>query len=122
MLRKVFLSGDWIPVKLPQEVQKIFSNCDVVSLGGATEAAIWSIHYDIETGEQFKNSVPYGFPLKNQYFRILNENMDDCPDFVTGELMIGGIGLAGYIELGIEGAILQKLELNFREEKIIKLK
>ena len=97
MLRKVFLSGDWIPVKLPQEVQKIFSNCDVVSLGGATEAAIWSIHYDIETGEQFKNSVPYGFPLKNQYFRILNENMDDCPDFVTGELMIGGIGLAeGY--------------------------
>lgn len=97
-LRTVFLSGDWIPVTLPEEVKSVFPGCRVISLGGATEASIWSIHYDIESEMKFQNSVPYGFPLKNQYFRILNENMDDCPDMVTGELMIGGLGLAqGYL-------------------------
>lgn len=96
-LRKVLLSGDWIPVTLPTELYKILPNVEMISLGGATEASIWSIFYRIEKGETFEKSIPYGKPLANQYFRVLNERLEDCPDGVTGELYIGGHGLAeGY--------------------------
>src|SRR5262249_5291066 len=38
-VRLIFLSGDWIPVQLPNDLKKIFSGVEVISLGGATEAA-----------------------------------------------------------------------------------
>ncbi|HUP43792.1 MAG TPA: AMP-binding protein, partial [Thermoanaerobaculia bacterium] len=41
-LRLVFLSGDWIPVSLPDRVRAAFAGARVVSLGGATEATVWS--------------------------------------------------------------------------------
>lgn len=41
-LRLVMLSGDWIPLELPDELLRYSENALVVSLGGATEASIWS--------------------------------------------------------------------------------
>ncbi|MBA1845637.1 AMP-binding protein, partial [Escherichia coli] len=42
-------------------------------------------------------SIPYGFPLTNQRYRVVDEQGRDCPDWVPGELWIGGIGVAeGY--------------------------
>ena len=41
-LRLVFLSGDSIPVKLPDQMHAAFPHAEVVSLGGATEATVWS--------------------------------------------------------------------------------
>ncbi|PFJ13185.1 AMP-binding protein, partial [Bacillus cereus] len=41
-LRLVLLSGDWIPLELPQKIKKTFKNAEVISLGGATEGSIWS--------------------------------------------------------------------------------
>lgn len=98
-LRLIMLSGDWIPVAQPEFIYSLFGDCMLISLGGATEAAIWSIYYPIERGHTYKRSIPYGIPLKNQYFRVLNENLEDCPDWVTGDLYIGGIGLTlGYFK------------------------
>ena len=96
-LRLVMMSGDWIPVEL---VEKIINTCkgtQVVSLGGATEASIWSIIYPINKVEASWNSIPYGIPMENQTFYVLDETFNHCPDWVTGHLYIGGIGLAkGY--------------------------
>ena len=39
-LRLVFLSGDWIPVSLPDVLMDKYENVRVVSLGGATEATM----------------------------------------------------------------------------------
>ena len=50
-LRVVMLSGDWIPVGLPARIQARVPGVQVVSLGGATEASIWSILHPIETVE-----------------------------------------------------------------------
>ncbi|MEW6737713.1 MAG: condensation domain-containing protein, partial [Acidobacteriota bacterium] len=47
-LRLALLSGDWIPVNLPDRVKNLSPDIQVVSLGGATEASIWSIIYPIE--------------------------------------------------------------------------
>lgn len=97
-LRLIMLSGDWIPVKLPKQITEIFSNASIESLGGATEASIWSIAYPIDSSKEYKKSIPYGFPLSNQEFYILDENLNDCPDWVKGEIYIAGMGLAsGYL-------------------------
>lgn len=93
-LRWVLLSGDWIPLPLPQLIRATAPNSKVMSLGGATEAAIWSIAYPIEDLNPDWTSIPYGRPLKNQRFYVLDEALCDCPDWVTGELYIGGKGLA----------------------------
>ncbi|WP_367183493.1 amino acid adenylation domain-containing protein, partial [Sporosarcina sp.] len=99
MLRVILLSGDWIPVTLPRRIRAIFDTATVVALGGATEASIWSNAFDIpaEVPEDWI-SIPYGKPLSNQRYYILDENMEDCPDWVPGKLYIAGEGVAqGYL-------------------------
>ncbi|MEO0491507.1 MAG: AMP-binding protein, partial [Cyanobacteria bacterium J06659_2] len=44
-LRLVLLSGDWLPLTLPDQLRTLVPAAQVVSLGGATEASIWSISY-----------------------------------------------------------------------------
>lgn len=96
-LRKVFLSGDWIPVSLPARIRRLFPNAEVISLGGATEAAIWSIYHRVETVSEDATSIPYGRPLANQAWAVLNTDGQPVPTWVPGELHIGGAGLAaGY--------------------------
>ena len=93
-LRLALLSGDWIPLSLPEQIQSYWKDVQVVSLGGATEASIWSIIYPIEKIEPHWKSIPYGKPMKNQNFYVLNQAMQPTPTWVPGELYIGGIGLA----------------------------
>ncbi|WP_437895307.1 amino acid adenylation domain-containing protein [Sorangium sp. So ce124] len=96
-LRAVLLSGDWIPVTLPDRIREAFPGASVLSLGGATEASIWSIAYPITRVDPSWKSIPYGKPLANQRFHVLDGAMEPCPDGVPGRLYIGGVGLArGY--------------------------
>lgn len=96
-LRLVLLSGDWIPLGLPSRIQVLAPQARTISLGGATEAAIWSIIHPIGTVDPQWRSIPYGRPLDNQSFQILNDRLQPCPAWVTGDLYIGGVGLArGY--------------------------
>ncbi|MDJ0726781.1 MAG: long-chain-fatty-acid--CoA ligase [Prochloraceae cyanobacterium] len=96
-LRLALLSGDWLPLSLPEQIQNYCCDLEVVSLGGATEASIWSIYYPVNEVNPKWKSIPYGKPLLNQSFYVLNELMENCPIWVAGNLYIGGIGLAlGY--------------------------
>ena len=47
-LRLVLLSGDWVPVGLAGRARELVAGVEVVSLGGATEASIWSIFHRVE--------------------------------------------------------------------------
>ncbi|MEQ4715487.1 amino acid adenylation domain-containing protein [Nonomuraea sp. B19D2] len=97
-LRLALLSGDWIPITLPAQIAALTEGLSLVSLGGATEAAIWSIYHPIDRVDPEWVSIPYGRPLANQGFRVLDGSMRDCPVWVTGELYITGAGLAtGYL-------------------------
>ncbi len=96
-LRLVMMSGDWLPLNLPSQIKAVIEDVQVISLGGATEASIWSILYPIETVDPAWKSIPYGSPMVNQQFYVLNHNLEPCPIWVPGHLYIGGIGLAkGY--------------------------
>lgn len=96
-LRLVMLSGDWIPVTLPDRIKALWPNAAVHSLGGATEASIWSITYPIDNVDPNWTSIPYGRPMTNQTFHILDAQLQPRPTWVPGDLYIGGVGLAlGY--------------------------
>ena len=97
-LRLVMLSGDWIPINLPEKIKAFGNDIKVVSLGGATEASIWSILYNIENIEKGLSSIPYGKSMNNQSVYVLNDRFDIRPIGVPGEIYIGGLGLAkGYL-------------------------
>jgi amino acid adenylation domain-containing protein len=96
-LRLVMLSGDWIRVGLPADVARACPDAKVISLGGATEASIWSILHEIGDVDPAWTSIPYGRPMANQTFHILDKAMSPCPIGVPGDLHIGGVGVAmGY--------------------------
>lgn len=96
-LRLALLSGDWIPLELPEKYRRIWPDSILAALGGATEASIWSNIHVVEGVPEHWNSIPYGKPLTNQRFYILNDSMEECPDLIPGNLFIAGEGLAqGY--------------------------
>lgn len=98
-LRLVFMSGDWIPVTLPDLVKSTFPGVEVISLGGATEATVWSNFYPIGSVDPNWVSIPYGKPIQNAQYYILDSHSNPCPIGVPGELYIGGECLAsGYTD------------------------
>ncbi|NHB91159.1 non-ribosomal peptide synthetase [Photorhabdus cinerea] len=96
-LRTVMLSGDWIGLSLPERYRAFNPDGVLSAMGGATEAAIWSNEYIVKQVDAQWRSIPYGYPLANQRYRVIGEDGRDCPDWVVGELWIGGAGVAlGY--------------------------
>lgn len=96
-LRLVMLSGDWIPLALPELIRQRCPNAEIHSLGGATEASIWSIAYAVGQVAPGWSSIPYGKALANQQMHVLDEALRPRPLWVPGEIHIGGVGLAqGY--------------------------
>ncbi|MBB1257455.1 non-ribosomal peptide synthetase [Streptomyces alkaliterrae] len=97
-VRLGMMSGDWIPVTLPDAVRARLPRVELYSLGGATEASIWSIVHPIGEVDPTAPSIPYGTPLENQRFHVLDAFLRPCPDLVVGDLYIAGAGLAtGYL-------------------------
>ena len=102
-LRVVMLSGDFCPKFVPTELQERLVDAHgrprvtVYTLGGATEASIWSCYYRVGHVEAEWKSIPYGKPLANQALFVLDAHMQIVPSMVRGEICIGGVGLAeGY--------------------------
>ncbi|MEU6357163.1 amino acid adenylation domain-containing protein [Streptomyces sp. NPDC047072] len=96
-LRLALLSGDWIPVSLPDAFRALCPEAQVISLGGATEASIWSVIHPIDEVPSDWTRIPYGRPLANQTMHVLDAELRDCPVWAVGEIHIGGIGVAlGY--------------------------
>ena len=94
-LKRVFLSGDWIGLDIPERLKAVFPQAELTSMGGATEASIWSNYFDVTLplNEEW-NSIPYGMPLTNQQFNVVDDKGRGCPEWVVGELVIAGKGLA----------------------------
>ncbi len=96
-LTTILLSGDWIPLQLPIQLELLTTNATIMSLGGATEGSIWSIWYEIKNIQSEWTSIPYGQAMPNQKMYVLNDFQEQCPVSVTGEIHIGGMGVAhGY--------------------------
>ncbi|MCP2243440.1 non-ribosomal peptide synthetase [Lentzea aerocolonigenes] len=97
-LRLVILAGDWIPVTLPGHARRLNPDLRVIGSGGPTETCIWSVIYPIGDVDPAWRSIPYGRPMTNQRYHVLDERGRPCPDWVAGEIHIASeVGLAqGY--------------------------
>ncbi|MCP3820588.1 amino acid adenylation domain-containing protein [Streptomyces sp. A3M-1-3] len=97
-LRTAFLGGDWIPVAQPDRIRAFAPELAFVALGGATEASIHSVEYQVGRVDPGWTKLPYGRPMANQLTYILDPNDRLVPVGVPGELHLGGVGLArGYL-------------------------
>ncbi|WP_175840866.1 non-ribosomal peptide synthetase [Burkholderia arboris] len=97
-VRAALLSGDWIALDLPARLRERCGDaCAFHALGGATEAGIWSNVQTVRDVPAHWRSIPYGRPLPGQAYRVVDADGRDVPDYVPGELLIGGDSLArGY--------------------------
>lgn len=97
-LKTVMLSGDWIPLPLFGATKKLWPTCRFISLGGATEASIWSVWYEVNALQPEWKSIPYGKALLNQKIKVMDDAGKESATGEAGELWIGGIGVAeGYL-------------------------
>jgi fengycin family lipopeptide synthetase D len=65
---------------------------------GPTEASVCVCLYQVMPNQEYGKYIPIGKAIPNIRFYILNEDLDPVKEGETGELYIGGIGLAkGYI-------------------------
>ncbi|WP_125718606.1 non-ribosomal peptide synthetase [Pseudoalteromonas rubra] len=95
-LQQVFCSGEALQQSHVRGFRAALPECQLHNLYGPTEAAIdvsfWDCSSDISAG------VPIGKPIDNIQLLILDKDANIVPKGVTGELHIGGDGLArGYL-------------------------
>ena len=93
-LRAVLMSGDFIGLDLPKRIASITADAKVISLGGATEASIWSNYFAVGEVASHWKSIPYGKALPNQTIQVFDHAFRPCPDYAKGKIYIGGEGLA----------------------------
>ncbi len=101
-LRVLFLAGDWISLSLPEQVRAAFPNAQMINLGGATEASVYSNYFCVGTVEPHWASIPYGKPIQNARYHILDSRLNPVPIGVPGDIYVGGDCLA----LGYTDAVL----------------
>ena len=84
-LRQVVLSGDFIPMSMPDRLRNVAPEVNILSAGGPTETIVWSISYPIgivDPGVEY----PYGRPTTNHHYFILDKHLANQPVWVPGEM------------------------------------
>ncbi len=98
-VRQLMAGGD---VVSPVQVRKVLEQKGsgfVMNGYGPTESTTFACCYRVMDASQIEYSVPIGKPIANTVVYILDSNMQPVPNGVTGELYIGGDGLArGYFQ------------------------
>ncbi|WP_283138068.1 non-ribosomal peptide synthetase [Rhizohabitans arisaemae] len=97
-LRLAVLSGDWIPLTLPRRLRAQAGNVNLIGSGGPTETICWSVFYEIGEVDPAWTSIPYGKPITNQRYYIVDGDLRQRPVWVPGQMAVASpVGLAhGY--------------------------
>ena len=98
-LRRIFLSGEALPLKQVQEfneMRKVHSLPHIINLYGPTEATVDVSYFNCPESEI--NNVYIGRPIDNTKLYVVNNKNMMQPIGVPGELLITGVNLArGYL-------------------------
>ena len=88
---KVLCGGDTLPADLAADLFELSE--ELWNMYGPTETTVWSTCKKIEKGE----GISIGDPMDNTDIFVLDEKLKPVPNGVTGDLYIGGMGVAlGY--------------------------
>jgi amino acid adenylation domain-containing protein len=98
-VRQLLAGGDVLSAAQVRKVLAEKSGGGVINGYGPTESTTFACCYRVTTDSQIANSIPIGKPIPNTVVYILDGDMQPVPNGVTGELYIGGDGLArGYFQ------------------------
>lgn len=94
-LRQVIVAGESCRKSLVEQHNACLPHVALFNEYGPTEATVWSSAYRCEITDE---TVPIGRPIANTCIYLLDKYLSPVPIGVTGELYIGGQGLArGYL-------------------------
>ncbi|NIM13046.1 MAG: amino acid adenylation domain-containing protein, partial [Candidatus Aminicenantes bacterium] len=104
-LEYLILAGEIFSGRLHRKIKENLSAEVIINIYGPTEATINTTFYQCQP-EENGTSVPIGSPLPNYKVFIVDKDMSTQPVGVSGEILIGGEGVAsGYLnnpELTVE--------------------
>lgn len=97
-LKYLLAGGDALSVPHVQKLLKEIPNTQLINGYGPTENTTFTCCYAMTGATQLSGSVPIGRPIANSQVYILDRQLQPVPIGVSGELYIGGDGLAqGYL-------------------------
>jgi amino acid adenylation domain-containing protein len=97
-LRTVIVAGEPCPAELVQHHAETLPHAALFNEYGPTEATVWSSVYRFGPSVPFCGSVSIGRPVANTQIYVLDPQLQPVPIGVTGEVYIGGDGVArGYL-------------------------
>ena len=100
VLKRLMLGGEALTGRLIERLQHALPAVEVVNMYGPTETCIDATFHIATPADTVKATLPIGRPLPNYQGYVLNAQMELCGIGVTGELFLGGDGLAeGYLNL-----------------------
>ena len=92
-LDQILLGGEAVPASLIHRIREVFAG-EIHNMYGPTETTIWSTTYPVTMPGL---TVPIGKPMANTQVFLVDAEMRQVPFGETGELLIGGDGVArGY--------------------------
>ncbi len=93
---RLILGGEAFPTVLAEQIQALAPTCRVFNHYGPTETTIGVSTYEAvgRPPTTVSGTVPIGRPLPNSRLYILDDRMEPTPVGVTGQLCIGGGGVA----------------------------
>ncbi|MBD5654014.1 MAG: non-ribosomal peptide synthetase, partial [Candidatus Eremiobacteraeota bacterium] len=99
-VRQLLVGGDVVPVEQAIRFLEAFPSCRLIDGYGPTENTTFSCCYRVPSPEAIRTGVPIGRPISNSTAFVLDERMQPVAVGSTGELYVGGDGLArGYVNL-----------------------
>ena len=97
----LILGGEVLSRELAEQISKRSKGCQVINHYGPTETTVGSLTFTCEEqsdSARLSLTVPIGRPIANTEVYILDQLLKPVPVGVSGELFIGGDGLArGYL-------------------------
>ena len=97
-LKRLMLGGEALQGALVARIRRTLPQLEVVNMYGPTETCIDATYHIATAQDEGATVLPIGRPLPNYRVYVLNEWMEPVGIGVSGELYIGGSGLAsGYV-------------------------
>jgi len=96
-IERIVASGEALSPELVARARTLLPHAQLYNLYGPTEAAIDVSHRTCTEDDANALAVPIGEPIANLQLHVLDASLHPLPAGATGELYLGGVGLArGY--------------------------
>jgi amino acid adenylation domain-containing protein len=97
-LRVLTTGGDVLLARACRDIAHSKFAGEFYNLYGPTEATTACTAHRIDTELDIDGSVPIGLPLQGAYVRLLNDDLEEVPEGLPGQIFVGGVGVArGYL-------------------------